>query len=132
MASSAGDYPRRISQQAVQNLSALGGAGATAALQRSLLRFFETFRYRRLGLTCELRDSICRMGGVTPARAAESASARAGGYVIVEPGFPLRDFTVSLHWSRRFDADPGNRWLRGVIAEVGRSIAPRNARPATH
>ena len=38
-----------------------------------------------------------------------------GGYAIVEPDFPQRDFVVSLHWSRRFESDPGNRWLRGVI-----------------
>jgi DNA-binding transcriptional LysR family regulator len=41
-----------------------------------------------------------------------------GGYAIVEPDFPLRDFTVALHWSRRFEADPGNRWLRGVIERL--------------
>ena len=38
-----------------------------------------------------------------------------GGYAIVEPEFPQRDFVVALHWSKRFEADPGNRWLRGVI-----------------
>jgi DNA-binding transcriptional LysR family regulator len=38
-----------------------------------------------------------------------------GGYAIVEPQFPQRDFGVALHWSKRFEADPGNRWLRGVI-----------------
>ncbi|TWO72425.1 LysR family transcriptional regulator [Caenimonas sedimenti] len=41
-----------------------------------------------------------------------------GGYAIVEPAFPERDFEVALHWSRRFDADPGNRWLRAVIEEL--------------
>ncbi|MBO9515626.1 MAG: LysR family transcriptional regulator [Variovorax sp.] len=41
--------------------------------------------------------------------------AEEGGYAIIEPAFPLRDFTVSLHWSKRFEADPANRWLRGVI-----------------
>lgn len=41
--------------------------------------------------------------------------AQGGGYAIVEPPFPLRDFAVSLHWSKRFEADPGNRWLRGAI-----------------
>jgi DNA-binding transcriptional LysR family regulator len=41
-----------------------------------------------------------------------------GGYAIVEPAFPLRDFTVSLHWSRRFEADAANRWLRQVIREL--------------
>jgi DNA-binding transcriptional LysR family regulator len=42
------------------------------------------------------------------------------GYAIVEPAFPQRDFVVSLHWSRRFEADPGNRWLRGVVEELFR------------
>ena len=46
--------------------------------------------------------------------------AAAGGYAIIEPPFPLRDFTVSLHWSKRFESDPGNRWLRGVIEELFR------------
>ena len=41
-----------------------------------------------------------------------------GGHAIVEPPFPLRDFTVSLHWSKRFEADPGNRWLRQVITAL--------------
>lgn len=41
-----------------------------------------------------------------------------GGYAIVEPDFPQRDFAVALHWSRRFDADPGNRWLRALIEEL--------------
>lgn len=36
-----------------------------------------------------------------------------GGYAIVEPEFPLRDFFVGLHWSRRFESDSGNAWLRG-------------------
>ncbi len=35
-----------------------------------------------------------------------------GGCVIIEPPFPLRDFAVSLHWSKRFEHDAGNRWLR--------------------
>jgi DNA-binding transcriptional LysR family regulator len=42
------------------------------------------------------------------------------GYAIVEPAFPQRDFVVSLHWSRRFEADPGNRWLRGEIEALFR------------
>jgi DNA-binding transcriptional LysR family regulator len=43
-----------------------------------------------------------------------------GGYAIVEPPFPQRDFTVSLHWSRRFEGEPGNRWLRALIEELFR------------
>lgn len=43
-----------------------------------------------------------------------------GGYAIVEPEFPLKDFAVSLHWSQRFEADPGNRWMRQLIEELFR------------
>lgn len=44
--------------------------------------------------------------------------AAAGGYTIIEPPFPLRDFAVYLHWSRRFEADPGNQWLRELIVAL--------------
>jgi DNA-binding transcriptional LysR family regulator len=44
-----------------------------------------------------------------------------GGYAIVEPPFTLRDFAVSLHWSKRFESDPGNRWLRQAILELFKS-----------
>ncbi|WP_172216930.1 LysR family transcriptional regulator [Caenimonas soli] len=44
-----------------------------------------------------------------------------GGYAIVEPPLPLRDFAVSLHWSKRFESDPGNRWLRQAIVEIFKS-----------
>jgi DNA-binding transcriptional LysR family regulator len=43
-----------------------------------------------------------------------------GGYSIVEPDFPMRDFTVSLHWSRRFESDAGNRWLRKLAEQLFR------------
>ena len=75
--SSAGDYPRKISQTAVQNISALGGAGAAAAIQRSFLRFFEQFGYQKLGLSCKLRNNVCEMSGVEDAPQ---------GYVIVKGG----------------------------------------------
>ncbi|MBU1360687.1 MAG: LysR family transcriptional regulator [Gammaproteobacteria bacterium] len=39
-------------------------------------------------------------------------------YTIVEPAFPLRDFAASLHWSKRFEADPANSWLRAQATEL--------------
>src|SRR6476661_556872 len=54
---------------------------------------------------------------VMPRNIAEGFMAE-GGYAIVEPDFPLRDFNVSLHWSRRFESDAANRWLRQVIQEL--------------
>lgn len=44
---------------------------------------------------------------------------------MVEPDFPLRDFTVSLYWSRRFEPDPGLAWLRQVIATLFREDGRR-------
>lgn len=64
LASSPGEYRKRISQKAVQNISALGGAGGAAALQRSYMRIFETFGYSRIGLSCVLRNDVCTMDGV--------------------------------------------------------------------
>ena len=40
------------------------------------------------------------------------------GFAIVQPDFPLRDFGVSLHWSRRFEDDAANRWLRQTIVAL--------------
>jgi len=51
---------------------------------------------------------------VMPRNIAQGFAAE-GGYTLIEPPFPLRDFTVSLHWSRRFESDPANRWLRQTL-----------------
>ncbi|MGH8203254.1 MAG: hypothetical protein ACREST_01510 [Steroidobacteraceae bacterium] len=75
----AGDDSRhRISQRAVTNLSSIGGGsggGVAAALQGGFLRFFDDFKYDRLGLSCRLANDVCIMGGVLPAP---------GGYYIVK------------------------------------------------
>lgn len=75
--SSPGDYPRVISQRAVQNITALGGPGAAAAIQRSFLGFFERFGYRRMGVSCRLRDGVCLMDGLAP---------KGDGFVLIEGG----------------------------------------------
>ncbi|MGH6625912.1 MAG: LysR family transcriptional regulator [Burkholderiaceae bacterium] len=56
--------------------------------------------------------------GVVMPRNIARGFAEAGGYAIVEPSFPLRDFTVSLHWSKRFEGDPGNQWMRRTLVEL--------------
>lgn len=50
-----------------------------------------------------------------------------GGYAIVEPPFLLRDFTVSLHWSKRFETDLANRWLRQLIVALFAETAVASA-----
>ena len=91
--SSPGDYRKRISQRAVQNISSLGGVGAGAAIQRSFLRFFETFGYERLGLGCRLVNETCLMEGI---------EAAPQGYVIVKgggiPALSVIGYNRYVHW----------------------------------
>lgn len=96
--SSPGSYTKKISQQAVQNISSLGGAGAVAAIQRSFLRFFEQFGYEKIGLSCKLNNNICEMGGV------ESTP---DGYVIVKgggiPAITVMGYNRTVGWQEFLD-----------------------------
>jgi hypothetical protein len=76
----------RISQRAISNISAIGGGGsgnAMAALSSGVLRFFENFNYDRLGLACKLKDEVCVMQGIAPART--------GYYIVRGRGVPRID-----------------------------------------
>lgn len=57
------DMPHRISQRAVENLTALGNNGA-AALSGTFLRVFESFRYDRLLLRVNLRGQRALLDGI--------------------------------------------------------------------
>jgi hypothetical protein len=106
--SSPGDYRRRISQRAVENIGALGGAGAIAAIQRSLLRVFDTFGYSELGLHCRLASGVCLMDGI------EGEARADGGFVIVRGGgIPALDV---IGYNRRVDWDELVNRLQRVIA----------------
>jgi hypothetical protein len=82
----------RISQQAINNLSKVGG-GLGGALQRSFLRFFEDFSYKKLGLSCKLRNEVCVMAGV--------GEAENGYYIVKGGGLPPRINVVG--YTRRVD-----------------------------
>ncbi len=88
---SEGKHLKKISQRAVENITALGGEGTAAALQRTFLRFFKEFNYNKIGLSCKLRQDICEMGGV------ESTG---DGYVIVKgkgiPAVNVNGFTQKV------------------------------------
>lgn len=96
--SSAGDYRRKISQRAVQNITALGGAGAAAAIQGTFLRFFDQFGYERLGLSCRLENGVCKMGGIEDV---------AQGYVIVKgggiPALSVLGYNRAVDWNELVD-----------------------------
>ena len=116
---------RRRTRQAL--LAVLGQLELVAVRTHSdTLRILELLQLEdRLRLTTEhfmVLPSIVKatdLAVVMPRNIAQIFAAD-GGYAIIEPPFPLRDFTVSLHWSKRFEADPANRWLRGVIEELFR------------
>ncbi|MDD2914879.1 MAG: hypothetical protein PHP70_06115 [Gallionella sp.] len=93
--SSAGNYSKKISQKAVQNISALGGAGAAAAIQRSYLRFFENFGYDRLGWSCVLRNGICTMGGVDGGNGGAYAIVKGGGI----PAITVMGYNRNVSWN---------------------------------
>lgn len=87
-----------ISQRAVNNLSNIGGGGGgvAAALQGGVLRFFDSFRYSRLGLSCRLENETCYMDGVEPA-------AGTSYYIVKGSGVPRIDIIGNAHrvnWNR--------------------------------
>jgi hypothetical protein len=91
---SEGKHLKKISQRAVENITALGGEGTAAALQRTFLRFFKEFNYDKIGISCKLRKDVCEMGGV------ESTPA---GYVIVKgkgiPAVTVNGYTQRISLS---------------------------------
>jgi hypothetical protein len=79
--------PRRISQRAVDDLTRVGGGGIAAGIQNRMLKLFDTFGYRRIGLKCRLANNVCHMDGV---------DSSGNGYTIVE-GSGLPRVTVIGH-----------------------------------
>jgi DNA-binding transcriptional LysR family regulator len=55
--------------------------------------------------------------------------AEAGALALIEPDLPLRDFTVSMHWSQRFDKEPCLQWLRGTVSHLFSTT--HNSTPST-
>jgi DNA-binding transcriptional LysR family regulator len=62
------------------------------------------------------------LGVVMPEEIARGFAA-AGGYAVIAPHLPLRDFTVSLHWSKRFEAQPAQQWMRALVTTLFASNA---------
>jgi hypothetical protein len=92
------DSKHLISQRAVNNLSNIGGGGGgvAAALQGGVLRFFDNFRYSKLGLSCRLENETCHMDGVEPATGTSY-------YIVKGSGVPRIDIIGNAHrvnWNR--------------------------------
>ena len=99
VASSPGRYPKRISQRAVENISALAGPGAGLALQRGFLRFFDDFGYREIGLSCRLDGGVCIMGGIPPDASDSFEIVRGGGI----PALNVIGYNRRVDWDELVD-----------------------------
>lgn len=85
----------RISQRAVDHIASIGSGGATAVLSGTMLRFFEDFRYDRLGMSCVMSKGVCDMSGVAPGKN--------GGYYLVKgaglPRIDVMGFVSRVQWA---------------------------------
>ncbi len=63
------DSKKLISAKAISSISNVGGGGGTvtAALQSGVLKFFDDYRYDRIGIACRLENDVCTMSGIEPA-----------------------------------------------------------------
>ncbi|MCK5830474.1 MAG: C4-dicarboxylate ABC transporter [Methylococcales bacterium] len=77
------DSRHRISQKAVENIASIGGGGAADIISKGFLRFFDTFRYDRLGFGCYLYQGVCQLMGVE--------ATKQGYYIIKGGGLPRID-----------------------------------------
>ena len=102
--------PHWISQRAVDNISNLGGAGIQGAVSRGFLRFFEEFRYDRLGVSCRLAKGVCEMDGIEPADQ--------GYYLVKGGGLPRIDIKG---FNRRTDWDV----LTDKLKQIAEGESPR-------
>jgi len=83
----------RISQQAVSNLTDLGGGGTSGLISRTFLRIFEEFSYHRIGVGLRLSNNVCQLHGVAPAPN--------GYYIVTGGGLPRIDvigYNCRIDW----------------------------------
>lgn len=113
---------RRTGKQLLEDLAKLEFVSVRS--HADTLRILQAMNLQdRLRLTTEhfmVLPAIVRATDLAVVMPRNIARGFEGGYTIIEPAFPLRDFSVALHWSKRFEADPGNSWLREVIVGLFR------------
>jgi len=59
-------------------------------------------------------------------RAIALGSMDAGVHAVLPANLPRSAFTVSLHWSRRFESDPAHRWVRALFVRLFQRGIPRS------
>jgi DNA-binding transcriptional LysR family regulator len=51
--------------------------------------------------------------------------AEAGDHAVAQPAMPHNEITVSLYWSKRFEADPAHVWMRQLLVRLFRTRQDR-------
>jgi DNA-binding transcriptional LysR family regulator len=51
--------------------------------------------------------------------------AESGDHAVAEPALPHNEIAVSLHWSKRFEADPAHLWMRQLLIRLLRARQDR-------
>ena len=101
VATPAGDEkPHRISQQAVDNLGRLG-AGTGTALSQGWLGLIPSYSYGRLGISCQLTNGYCQMGGVEDAGDGSFYILTRGG--ILPPWIDVKGTGRKIKWQTLVD-----------------------------
>ena len=85
-----------ISQRAVDNLTSLSGSDIGSVLSRSYLRFFENFRYDKLGVGCILRNNICQMSGIEAASGSAYYIVKGG---LLPPRLDIIGYSYEVDWN---------------------------------
>ena len=108
----------------------VGGTGA-GLIQEGLARRKATRRVMLelpgfLGLSALI--SASDLVATLPRQIGETLAHSHAGLKVLACPLDLPTFTVKQHWHARFHDDPGNRWLRGVVAQLFmRKDPPRRA-----
>lgn len=105
IASSEGDYPRRLSMGALKDITALGEAGEPQALARAPERSGFSFGYSRIGFGCRLADGVCLLDGVE----------REGDGVVLMRGSGIPAVSI-IGYNRHIDWEALVARIRGVTA----------------
>lgn len=62
------------------------------------------------------------LGALMP-RSIARRIAEAGDHAVAEPALPRNEIAVSLHWSKRFEADPAHLWMRQLLIRALRTLS---------
>lgn len=93
------EKPHRISQKALENLNQIGG-GLSGTLSNGFLRFFPTYSYGRIGISCRLFKGVCELGGVENTPEGFYILTRGG---LLPPWVEVKGTGRSIVWSHLID-----------------------------